>query len=55
MPGGGVRCGPALHWRFASLETRMILEALISVCFFAGLVVILTVPWMSHEAPPEHH
>jgi len=37
----------------------MIIEALIGVCFFAGVVVILSVPWLARvdhlaELPPEH-
>ena len=34
----------------------MILEALIGVCFFAAVVAILTVPWLSGvDVPSEHH
>ena len=30
----------------------MIIETLIGVCFFAGIVAILTVPWMAGVQQP---
>jgi hypothetical protein len=45
------------NWHFGNcdLDDEMIIESLIGVCFFAGVVIVLCIPWLGHgEAPAEH-
>jgi hypothetical protein len=49
-------------WSFGTydLVDDMIIESLIGVCFFAGVVIVLSIPWLANpdaqaEQHAEHH